>query len=399
MLARAIARYRTFLRLPDVATMFAIALVTRMPLGTLALSMLMYVRALSDSFATAGATIGAFLAASAATAPFLGRWTDRRGPRGALTATGVVCPLALSVLLFAESLALPNAAIVATAAVAGAFSPPITVLTRTMWRYRFDDDHNRLTAYALDAVLIELAFTLGPALVAVLLALATPRMAFAAAWCFSAASVPLFVLSPALKYWRHQPDARRHLLGPLTEPRLLIVYAATFLFTFCLGLLEVAYAGFATAAAAPALAGVLLAVNSLGSAAGGLVYGALHLNLPGERQVPWFLGVIAVPIALHAVTSSSWVLSALALVAGLLIAPIFTVLAMLVTACAPSRYATEAFTWSATCIVSGVGAGNALAGRLLEGPGAPAAFGLSAAMALAAAVVTASNGTKDREKE
>jgi predicted MFS family arabinose efflux permease len=102
---------------------------------------------------------------------------------------------------------------------------------------------------------------------------------------------------------------------------------------------------------------------------------------------------------LHAVTSSSWVLSALALVAGLLIAPIFTVLAMLVTACAPSRYATEAFTWSATCIVSGVGAGNALAGRLLEGPGAPAAFGLSAAMALAAAVVTASNGTKDREKE
>ena len=47
----------------------------------------------------------------------------------------------------------------ALAAVAGAFTPPITVLTRTMWRHRFDDDATRKTAFALDAVLIELAFT------------------------------------------------------------------------------------------------------------------------------------------------------------------------------------------------------------------------------------------------
>jgi MFS family permease len=303
-----------------------------------------------------------------------------------LTATGIVCPLALLVLLFAEALALPDAAIVATAALAGAFAPPITVLTRTMWRYRFDAERDRLTAFALDGVLIELAFTLGPALVAALLAVATPRAAFAAAWLFTATAVPLFVFSPALKYWRHEPHARRHFLGPLTRPRLLFVYAATFLFTFSLGLLEVAYAGFATAAGAAALAGILIAVNSLGSAAGGLAYGAMHLKLPGERQVPWLLGGLALPIALHAVTVSPWILAGLAFVAGVLIAPTFTALAMLVTACAPSRYATEAFTWSATCIVSGIGAGNALGGQLLEGPGPSAVFAVSAALAAIAAM-------------
>jgi MFS family permease len=386
MLLRAVTRYREFLRHPDVAAIFAVALFTRLPLGTLTLSLLLYVRALTGTFATAGAAVGAYLAASAATAPFLGRWIDRRGPRGALAATGLVSPLALFVLLHAEALGLSSAAIVATAALAGAFAPPITVLTRTVWRHRFDTERDRLTAFALDAVLIELSFTLGPLLIAGLLALATPRAAYAAAWVCCAAAVPLFAVSPALKYWRHEPDAERHFLGPLTEPRLLLVYAATFLFTFSLGLLEVGYAGFATVAGAPALAGILIAANSLGSAAGGLAYGALPAKFPPDAQLPWLLGALALPVALHAVTGSAWMLGALAFVAGALIAPAFTALAMQVTARAPSRYATEAFTWSATCIVSGIGAGNALAGRMLEGAGAPAVFALSAALGAAAAI-------------
>jgi predicted MFS family arabinose efflux permease len=85
-------------------------------------------------------------------------------------------------------------------------------------------------------------------------------------------------------------------------------------------------------------------------------------------------------------TGSPWILCALAFIAGLLIAPVFTVFATLVTTNAPSRYATEAFTWSSTCIISGIGAGNALGGRLLETSGPASTFALSAAIALAAAL-------------
>jgi MFS family permease len=292
----------------------------------------------------------------------------------------------LAVLLAAEPLELSNGAMVATAAAAGVFSPPITVLTRTMWRYRFDDASERTTAYSLDAVLIELAFTLGPMLVALLLAFATTTAAFAMSWCFCAAAVPVFLASPALKYWRREPDAERHLLGPLTEPRLLIVYASTFLFTFSLGLLEVGYPGFATALGIPALSGILLGINSLGSAIGGLTYGAVHLNFAVDRLAPRLLALMVVPVALQALTGSPWILSALAFIAGLLIAPVFTVFSTLITTNAPSRYATEAFTWSSTCIISGVGVGNALGGRLLETSGPTATFALSAAIALAAAL-------------
>src|SRR5436853_148496 len=179
MIRSAARRYRDFLRLPDVAKLLAIALVTRLPIGTLSLSMLLHVRARTDSFAIAG-------------------------------------------------------------------------------------------------VLLELAFPVGPMLVGLALAVATPAAAFAMAWCFCVLAVPLFFASPALKYWRHEPHAERHLLGPLTEPRLFFVYGATFLFTFALGLLEIGYPGFATSIGLPPFAGVLLAINSAGSAVGGLAYGALH---------------------------------------------------------------------------------------------------------------------------
>lgn len=381
------SRYRTFLALPDVKWLLATALLTRMPISTVGFAMLMHVRALTGSFSVAGVTVGAYLAASAIMAPVFGRLVDRRGPRRTLLITGTMCPLALLVVLGAGAFELPDFAIVIAAGFAGIFVPPITVLTRTMWRHRFDDDEARKTAFSADSVLIELAFTVGPALVALLLAVTSATVAFAAAWCFTVISVPIFLASPALKYWVHDPGADRSLLGPLTNTRLLIVYAATFMLTMSYGLVEVGYPGFATAAGMPAFAGVLLAANSIGSAFGGLAYGGTRFKLAIERQLPIVFIMVAIPFALQALIASPSALVAVALVAGLCVAPSLTIVTMLVSVNAPSRYATEAFTWSSTCIVSGIGVGNALGGRLVESHGAATAFATSAIVIVAAALL------------
>lgn len=244
-------------------------------------------------------------------------------------------------------------------------------------------------AFALDAVLIELNFTLGPAIIALLLAVASAQAAFAAAIVFAAAGAPLFLASPARRYWKTEPAGERHLLGPLTEPTLLLIFGSNFALTFGLGLLEVGYPGFAARAGAPALGGVLIAVNSLGSAVGGIAYGGLHLHTRVERQLPWLLALLAVPIALHSLIQSVVLLAPLAFVAGLMIAPSFTIFSMLVSHHAPARYATEAFTWSTTGIVAGIGAGMAAGGSIIEHSGPPAAFVVSAGGALVAAALAA----------
>ena len=55
-----------------------------------------------------------------------------------------------------------------------------------------------------------------------------------------------------------------------------------------------------------------------------------------------------------------------AFLAGIAIAPTITAQTLLVSRLAPSKYATEAFTWSSTFIVSGLGMGMAVGGVLIE---------------------------------
>ncbi len=385
MLTGAVARYRSFLREPDLVATYAMTWFARLPIATVTLAMLLHVRELTGSFATAGAAVGAYLVASASTAPMAGRWIDRHGPKLALTVTGVVCPLALLTILAAGPLRLGATAIWSFAALAGAFAPPISVLARTSLRQRFASQRDRSTAFALDSVLVEIAFTFGPLLIAALLAIGSPALAYGIACVLVMLATPVFAASPAPRYLKREPDSERHLLGPLTEPGLLVVYAIVFLITFTFGLLEVAYPAFGTEQGSQALGPLLIAVNSVGSAIGGIAYGGVHLASAPARQLPALLGLMIVPIALQALLPGVWALAVLAFVAGLLIAPALTVVMVLVSAHAPSRYATEAFTWTSTCIVAGVGAGAAVGGRLVETHGLAAPFVVSATSIVLAA--------------
>ena len=388
MLTALLTRYRAFFAQPDVVRLVAMALVARMPLGMQNLALLLHVRALTGSFAVAGVAVGTYLAAAAVTAPLVGRIVDRTGPRAPLLVTGLVSPVALLVLLAARPLALPPSLMYVAAGMAGAFTPPITVLTRTLWRHRFDRDAEaQRTAFAVDAILVEIAFTVGPALIALLVALADPTAAFALAIVFTTLAVPVFLASPAMGYWKLDRHAERRLLGPLTAPRLLVVYAVTTCLTMSLGLLEVGYPGHAAAAGATALSGVLLAVNSIGSAIGGFAYGGARLAMPVEAQLRRSLLLLAVAVGVQTLVDGMWPLGLLAFIAGAFIAPSLTAVTMLTAANAPPRYATEAFTWSSTCIVTGIGAGMALGGQLVERFDAHAVFIASALAALAAAIV------------
>jgi MFS family permease len=367
-------QYRSFFAQPDVARIVLISIVARMQIGMMSFSMLMFLRDALGSFALAGSVVGALFITMGVTAPIQGRLIDRIGPRLPLLITGIIHPVALCCIWLAGSWGSSYAAIMALAILAGAFTTPINTLSRTLWRYRFEDGRERKTAYAVDSVSIELTFTIGPAIVALWLALASSAWAFGFTIIVSVIGILTFWQSPAFKYWQREPLAKRHLLGPLTDPRLLIVFACNFGLTFSFGVLEVTYAGFATAAGTAALAGVMIGLNSMGSAAGGLLYGGLHLRAPLERQFAGSLALLAAMVAAHSLVSSPWIMGPLALASGLLIAPALTAQTLLISRIAPPKYATEAFTWSSTFIVSGIGIGTAAAGWMIEHQGVPSAF-------------------------
>jgi MFS family permease len=363
---RFIQPYADFLRLPDVRRMVVIAWASRLHGGMMGLSMLLFLRDILGSFKFAGVAVGAYFISMAISAPIQGRIMDRHGPHLLLRITGIAQPLLLLTLFAVAHQHASFPIVVMAAAFAGAFPAPITTLARTVWRHRFQDDTTRRMAFSVDAVTMELCFTVGPLIVALLISVASPTAAFMVTIAMTFAAYWIFIKSPMLKYLQQSPATERHLLGPLTDPQLILLFVITFGLTTAFGLMEVGYPALATALSIPALAGVMLAVNSVGSAVGGAVYGVLHPKLSLERQFSILLGMMVLPLLLHAWVNHLVLLGLVAFIAGATIAPSIAAQSVLISRMAPQKYATEAFTWSSTFIVSGIGAGMAAGGALAE---------------------------------
>jgi len=81
---------------------------------------------------------------------------------------------------------------------------------------------------------------------------------------------------------------------------------------------------------------------------------------------------------------SPWVFAGLSLFAGLVMAPALTIQSMLVARIAIQAHSAEAFTWSSTGLLSGVGLGMAAGGWVIERWGWNWTFGLACTAALCA---------------
>jgi hypothetical protein len=184
------SRYARLLRVPGALVPAVVGTLARLPIGMTALALLLAVQRESGSFAEAGAASAAFSIALAATAPVRGSGVDRRGAPAALLRYGVAHPVALLACVGAVLGGLPFAVVLLLAAAAGGTFPPVGSVVRSLWGVLFDDEADRTTAYALDAVLTELAFIGGPLFVGLAVTVASPAAAVVlAAACSGAGSV------------------------------------------------------------------------------------------------------------------------------------------------------------------------------------------------------------------
>ena len=380
-----LAKYRAALASPGLGYLFTASIIGRLPIGMSGLSILLLVQSASGSFATGGAATGCFVAGLACVAPALGRIIDRYGPWAVLITSAVLFPAWLVALVAAVSSAASPFTVALCAAAAGACFPPITVCVRTFLRQRFGDDPLLTTAYSLDSVLIETVFIVGPMLVALFVAVASPRFAiwFAAACGFT--GVFLFLRSGALRDWRIEPRTRGTLLGPLAEIRFVALIVIVVCYALGFGLTELGATAYANEAGHPALAGVFLGLMSVGSAFGGLAYGSAHWHAPLLHQFGAMLAIMGAGLLVLAAPWSNLVFGVLCVFAGVVMAPALIIQSMLVAKIAKPEHTTEAFTWSSSALLAGVGLGMAIGGALVEIWHSPASFAAAGAAALIAA--------------
>jgi MFS family permease len=381
------ARYAALLAVPHLKATIIASVIGRLPIGIAGLGILLLAQSASGSFARAGAATACYVAGLATVAPLLGRLIDRRGPRAVLLACAGLYPAALLALAASLLLSAPAWISLPIAAAAGACFPPITVCMRTFLKRSLGDNALLATAYSLESVLIETMFIVGPLLVAGFVAAASPAWAVAFAAACGALGTILFLRSPPLSDWRIEPLPATGLFGPLGQPGFLPLLGLILCYSTAFGLVEIGVIAFAAESGAPALAGVMLGLMSIGSVAGGLIYGSRGWHLPLGRQFAFTLAVMGTGIAPLAIVASPWLFAPLAVLAGVGMAPALAIQSMLVARTARGEHSTEAFTWSATGLLAGFGLGLALGGQLLEAVTAAAALAAATASALLAGLL------------
>jgi predicted MFS family arabinose efflux permease len=195
----------------------------------------------------------------------------------------------------------------------------------------------------------------------------------------------LFLRSGALRQWRIEARTRGTLLGPLAQMRFVALIVIVLCYALGFGLTELGATAYANEAGRPALAGVFLGLMSVGSAFGGLAYGSAHWHTPLLRQFAAMLAIMGAGLLLLAAPWSQLVFAILCIFAGVVMAPALIIQSMIVAKTARPEHTTEAFTWSSSALLAGVGLGMALGGVLVEIWHSPASFAAAGAAALLAA--------------
>lgn len=375
--------YRDILAVPGAAWFSFTGAFARLPLSMAGLGIVLLVESRSGSYGRAGAVAAAFVLVAAVSGPVQGRLADRLGQAPVLVVAGALHALGMGLLLaVVDTDLLPFVA----AAIAGAGAPQAGNFVRARWAHALKEQPNgRLeTAFALEAVLDEAVFVLGPVLVTFVTLqvldigglLLAATLSTGASWFLAAQS------RTAPPVTRTRDEVLEPLLLRLLVPIAIAAIGVGVLF----GSTEVIVAAYTKEAGQPGLAGVILAIWAAGSLVAGLVVGVLP---PGNalnrfRGTVLGMGVLFLPFT---TLSSVAVLAVGMFVAGAMISPAMIALTRIVQAGTPPRRFTEGLAWVTTGISGGIALGAAAAGRLIDAEGASAGFFVPFVAGLAAFAV------------
>lgn len=380
--------YLQVLRTPHALPMVMAAFVGRLPLSMVGLGCVLLVADETGSYGLGGAVAAAGAVTTAIAGPLLGRWADSHGQRRVLLPVLVVFILSGVAFLSAVKDDWPLWTVFLTAGLAGACIPPVSSMIRVRWTHLLRGSHRLPTALAMESVVDEFVFIVGPVLVTFLSTTGHATSGVVTAFTLAAVGSLLFAAQGRTE---PPPTPHEHRNGPsaIRTPGLRVLFVVGAAVGAILGCLEIALVAFADELGAKSMSGVLIAGLAVGSMASGIGWGTVHWRVPLRRRlvaVLVLMTVCSIPLLL---VRDVWLMVPFVIIAGIAVSPSlissFTLAELLV----PRASVTEAFTWIGTALGLGVAVGASVAGKIVDVSGANTAFLVSTVAAAIAAVVVA----------
>jgi hypothetical protein len=380
--------YLQVLRTPHALPMVAVAFIGRLPLSMVGLGCVLLVAAETGSYGLGGAIAAVGAVTTALAGPVIGRLADTRGQRRVLLPLLLIFVVSGLAFLAAIKHGWPLWTVFLSAGVSGACIPPVSSMIRVRWTHLLHGSHRLPTALAMESVVDEFVFIVGPVLVTFLSTTGHATSGVVTAFTLATVGSLLFAAQARTE---PPPGGHESRSGPsaMRTPGLRVLFVVGASVGAILGTLEIALVGFAAQVGARSMSGGLIAALAVGSMASGIGWGTVHWTVPLRRRLSWVLVLLtlfSIPLLL---VDHIWVMVPFVALAGVAVSPSLISSFTLAEVLVPRAVVTEAFTWIGTALGLGVAVGASVAGKIVDVAGANAAFLVATVAAALAALVVA----------
>jgi MFS family permease len=322
----------------------------------------------------------------------VGRLADTHAQRRVLL--GVLAVFVVSGVLFLTSVRdhWPLWTVFLTAGATGASLPPVSSMIRVRWTHLLRGTPRLPTALAMESVVDEFVFIVGPVLVTFLST--TGHTTSGVVTAFSLATIG-GLLFAAQRRTEPPPMPHEHRRGPsaMRVRGLRVIFVVGTAIGAVLGTLQISLVAFADEVGARALSGLLIAGLAAGSMVAGIGWGTVHWRVRLRHRLVCLLVLLTLFTVPLALVDSYWLMLPLVVLAGVAVSPSLISAFTLAEVLVPRTAVTEAFTWIGTSLAVGVAVGASVAGRIVDSAGANPSF-LVATVAAGVAAGTVALGQR-----
>ncbi|WET77010.1 MFS transporter [Amycolatopsis sp. QT-25] len=370
-------RYRELFSAKGSLAFSAAGLVARIPVPMMGIGIITMLAQTRGDYGLAGLVSAAFTLSTALLGPQVSRLVDRRGQSRILVPVTGISVLALGALLLCARSGAPVWTLYVSAVLAG-FMPSMAAMVRARWSRLYRGSPRLHTAFALESVVDELTFVIGPALSVALCTTVFPEAGPLVAVVFLVAGVLLFVAQretePPVLPPSGTSGSSAIRLGAVRVLVLTLVAGGVIV-----GTVDVVSVAFARQAGSPSAAGIVVSVYAVGSAISGLVFGTLKLAVTPPRLLLIGTAGTAASVMPLLVVDGVVSLCAVVFVAGFFFSPTMIVVMGMIEKIVPAEKLTEGMTWAITGLSIGVALGAAVSGEIVDRFGPDGGFAVAVA--------------------
>lgn len=378
--------YVQVLRTPHAVPMVLVAFIGRLPLSMVGLGSVLLVASRTGSYGLGGAVAAVGAVTTAIAGPVIGRLADSLGQRRVLLPVVAVFVASGLAFLMAVNRHWPQWTLYVAAGATGACIPPVSSMIRVRWTHLLRGSPRLPTALAMESVVDEFVFIVGPVLVTFLSTTGHATTGVVTAFTLAAVGSVLFA---AQRRTEPPPGGAESSSGPtaMRTPGLRVLFVVGAAIGTVLGTLEISLVAYADHAGHKALSGVLIAGLAVGSMVSGIGWGTVSWRLPLRHRLAGVLALLTVLTLPLVLIGSVWLLIPFVVLTGVTVSPSLISSFTLAELIVPRPAVTEAFTWIGTALALGVAVGASVAGKVVDLVGANASFLVATAAAAIAAVV------------